>query len=307
MIQDIAPHVYDNAFASRREPKKNDPLLIFQKNQILMDAKAKKQGQVDFPHVGNLPILPGEDGKVSPEMLANSDVVVEKSAGRYLFRGFELIYLFMIDDIAFYGIDGMEAEFTGCEWTPFMDFRSMKLDYMNFAGITGAQLNRWRQLNHYCGRCGATMMPSLTERAFTCPKCKNTVYPRINPAVIVAVTDGDRIVVTRYAGRGPSKNYALIAGFAEIGEPIEDTVHREVLEEVGLKVKNLRFYKSQPWSFSDTLLMGFYCELDGDDKIRLDEEELALGVWLRRDELPERSNEISLTAEMMEEFRLGRQ
>ena len=110
-------------------------------------------------------------------------------------------------------------------------------------------------------------------------------YPKICPAVIVAVLDGERILLTKYAGRSYTR-YALIAGFAEIGETIEQTVHREVMEEVGLRVKNLRFYKSQPWSFSDTLLMGFYCDLDGEDRITLDQDELAVAEWFNRGQIP---------------------
>ena len=96
------------------------------------------------------------------------------------------------------------------------------------------------------------------------------------------MTKGDEILLTRYAGRS-YKKYALIAGFAEVGETIEETVHREVMEEVGLKVKNLHYYKSQPWSASSTLLMGFFCEADGDDEIRLDQSE----PWLSEDTLIE--------------------
>lgn len=81
-------------------------------------------------------------------------------------------------------------------------------------------------------------------------------YPVLMPAVIVGITNGDKIICSKYEGRS-FKQYALIAGFAEIGETIEETVHREVMEEVGLKVKNLRYYKSQPWSFSGTLLLDF--------------------------------------------------
>lgn len=129
-------------------------------------------------------------------------------------------------------------------------------------------------------------------------------YPKICPAVIVGVTSGNRLLLTKYAGRD-YKKYALIAGFAEIGESIEDTVRREVMEEVGLKVKNLRFYKSQPWSFSDTLLMGFYCELDGGDTITLEEEELSFAQWFEREEIPEGKDEISLTNEMIRSFKNG--
>ena len=139
-----------------------------------------------------------------------------------------------------------------------------------------------------------------------CPRCGLIEYPKICPVIIVAVTDGDRLLLTRYAGR-PYRGDALIAGCVEIGETVEDTVHREVMEEVGLRVKNLRYYKSQPWAFTDTLLMGYYCELDGDGAITLDRSELREGFWQRRDEITPRDSDVSLTAEMVERFRLGKE
>ena len=142
------------------------------------------------------------------------------------------------------------------------------------------------------------------ERMLFCPECKHTVYPKISPAVIVAVIDGERILMTKYKGREYTR-YALIAGFNEIGETIEETVHREVMEEVGLKVKNLKYYKSQPWSFSDTLLMGFFCQLDGTDEIKLDLDELSLGEWIERKDIPETDPRISLTNEMICRFKNG--
>ena len=95
----------------------------------------------------------------------------------------------------------------------------------------------------------------------------------------------------------------MLAGFTEIGESVEETVKREVMEEVGLHVKNLRYYKSQPWSFSDTLLMGFFAEVKGDDSITLDREELALAEWFERENIPVSESDISLTSEMIEYFR----
>ena len=127
-------------------------------------------------------------------------------------------------------------------------------------------------------------------------------YPKISPAVIVGVTDGNRILMSKYADRD-YKKYALLAGFTEIGETIEETVKREVMEEVGLKVKNIRFYKSQPWSFTDTLLMGFFANLDGDSEITLDQEELALAEWFEREEIPVTERNISLTNEMILAFK----
>ncbi len=126
----------------------------------------------------------------------------------------------------------------------------------------------------------------------------------ICPAVIVSVTVKDRLLLTKYAGRA-NLNYALIAGFAEIGETIEETVEREVMEEVGLKVKNIRYYKSQPWSFTDTLLMGFFADVDGESRILLDETELSVGKWCTRDEIPE-DDGVSLTREMMAVFKAGK-
>jgi NAD+ diphosphatase len=137
-----------------------------------------------------------------------------------------------------------------------------------------------------------------------CEFCGFRAYPTISPCVIVALYDGDRLLLTKYRGR-EHKKYALIAGFTEIGESLEQTVHREVKEEVGLNVKNLKFYKSQPWPFSDAILAGFFAELDGDDTITLEEEELSVGVWVNREDIPKQDESISLTSEMIEAFRTG--
>ena len=104
--------------------------------------------------------------------------------------------------------------------------------------------------------------------------------------------------MSRYVGR-PYTSHALIAGFSEIGEPIEDTVRREVAEEVGLKVKNITFYGSQPWPPSSSLLMGFFCELDGSDEITLDTSELADAAWYAPEDVPSENDNYSLTRDMM--------
>ena len=138
------------------------------------------------------------------------------------------------------------------------------------------------------------------------PFLRQSGIPVLCPAVIVGITNGDKIILSKYEGRR-FKRYALIAGFAEIGETIEETVHREVMEEVGLKVKNLRYYKSQPWSFSGTLLFGFFCDVDGDDTLTVDHEELSMAQWVERDKIPDQGNNISLTKEMMMLFRDGKE
>ena len=163
------------------------------------------------------------------------------------------------------------------------------------------QLSSWYKGRRYCPCCVSALEHSTKERMLYCPNCGQVEYPKICPAVIVCVIHKDKILLTKYAGRAYTK-YALIAGFTEIGESIEDTVRREVMEEVGLRVKNIRYYKSQPWSFSDTLLMGFFCEVDGDDTIRLDETELSVAEWHVAQEVPE-DDGVSLTREMMRVFR----
>lgn len=149
------------------------------------------------------------------------------------------------------------------------------------------------------------MIPDHKERMLLCPHCHNMVYPRISPAVIIGIINGDKILMSKYAGR-PYTNYALIAGFTEIGESAEQTVAREVMEEVGLKVKNIRYYKSQPWGFSGSLLMGFFCDLHGSDEINLDKNELAEAGWFQREEIDLEDDQLSLTREMIMAFKESR-
>lgn len=181
-------------------------------------------------------------------------------------------------------------------------FRTMKPEDRAFAGITACQLANWYENTQFCGKCGTRLEHDKVERMMKCPKCGAMHYPKISPAVIVAVTNGDKILMTKYAGRD-YKKYALIAGFTEIGETIEDTVRREVMEEVGIHVKNIRYYKSQPWSFTDTILMGFYCELDGEDTITMDAHELSVAEWIQRENIPTEYDGISLTNEMIMRFK----
>ncbi len=150
------------------------------------------------------------------------------------------------------------------------------------------------------------MIRSDKERAMVCPECNQIYYPQISPAVIVAIINGDHILCTKYsASHSGYSRYALVAGYAEIGENIEETVKREVKEEVGLDVKDITFYKSQPWPFSNSLLMGFYCHVDGSTQITIDEEELSVAEWIHRDNLGDGWSDASLTHEMVLKFQEG--
>ena len=172
-----------------------------------------------------------------------------------------------------------------------------------FAAMTAFHLYDWYRNNRFCGRCGTPVVPdpSHKERMLSCPQCGNTIYPKICPAIIVGVIDGERILLTKYAGRN-NPNYALIAGFTEIGETAEETVMREVYEEVGVRVKNLRYYKTQPWGMASDLLIGYYAELDGDPSITLDRNELSTGLWMDRKDIIIEDEDFSLTREMIVRF-----
>ena len=137
-----------------------------------------------------------------------------------------------------------------------------------FEAFTAKHLAGWYGVNRFCGRCGTRTTRSNTERAICCPSCGNTIYPKICPAVIVGTIkrgetkDKDQMLLTKY-NRG-IEYYALVAGFTEIGETFEETVAREVMEETGISVKNIQYYKSQPWGVADDILAGFICEADGE-------------------------------------------
>ena len=275
MIQDIAPHHYDNAYHPR-PPRDGDRVFFYQDTATLLSRAT------------NLPFT------------------WEEAAALADLSALPVTYLFAIDKAAFYWCHVVPQAIRDAA-VPSKDsgFRDAEPGWLAFACITASQLHGWYHDHQFCGRCGAPAQPDPVERAMRCPACGNLVYPTISPAVIVGVTHGDRLLLTRYA-HGAFRNYALIAGFAEIGEPLEDTVRREVMEEVGLPVRNIRFYKSQPWSFSGSLLSGFYCDLDtNDETVTLQEDELGEGSWFDRSALPEGGSPISLTHEMIERFRQG--
>lgn len=216
------------------------------------------------------------------------------------------IYLFSIDEEHFYLIPDLDTSLlSGYQFEITRVLRTAEPQYLAFAGITGYQLFQWYSKRRFCGCCGKPMVHDKHERKMICPACGNGEYPVLSPAVIVGVTNGDKLILSKYEGRNHTR-YAMIAGFAEIGETIEETVHREVMEEIGVKVKNLRYYKSQPWSFSGTLLFGFYCDLDGDDTLTVDHDELSMASWFNREDIPDEGDNISLTKEMMMAFKHGK-
>lgn len=304
MIQDIAPRKFDITYRNI-EAQDMDYVLLFSEETVLMKQPEGQDIDAEFLTFQELKHL----GLVSE---------IQESA----------IYLFSVDDNKYFLVNqqtmkqNVSKEALNCKdefmnwqgkeaqdnkilvWHSQTVFRTLREKWLGFVGVTAAQINRWILNHKYCGKCGKPFQHSKTERSLVCETCKITEYPKISPAIIVGIVDGEKLLLTRYADR-PYKRYALIAGFGEVGETLEDTVHREVMEEVGLKVKDVTYYKSQPWSFSDSLLVGFFARLDGDNTVTLEDGELAEGTWFSRDEIPVNNEEIALTTEMIRCFVAG--
>lgn len=325
MIQDILPHKYDNSF---KQPAlaKDSFLLYIHRGTILLrgrDEQGEENQEQGKKQDYREKIYASAHTLPAPDALELPAAAQLEETGLISGLSARAEYLFSIDEIPYFMVRSAEGDPAlklaeeenqetfheggqdGCRKFSFQGpayFRIMQPEYQAFAAITAVQLFRWKESRKFCGCCGSRTEDSRTERALVCTKCGHTEYPKICPAVIVAVTDGDRLLMSRYKGRA-YRGYALIAGFVEIGETFEETVRREVMEEVGLKVKNIRYYKSQPWAFTDTEMIGFFAELDGDDAIRLQEDELSEAGWYRRDEIPEDVSSISVGSEMKMAFK----
>ncbi len=150
----------------------------------------------------------------------------------------------------------------------------------------------------FCGRCGAKTRPLSTERARICTACGRITYPRISPAIIVLVKKGDEVLLAR-SPRSPPGFFSVIAGFNEPGENLEQTVHREVGEEVGIAVRNLRYFGSEPWPFPDSLMIGFVADHAGGE-IRVDNQEIEEARWFTRDTLPSFPSKTSISKALIE-------
>ncbi|TDT61317.1 NAD(+) diphosphatase [Fonticella tunisiensis] len=159
------------------------------------------------------------------------------------------------------------------------------LDQQTFSVCSRAmQIINWDRTHKYCGRCGSLNERKSDERAKICPNCGFTTYPSISPAIIVAIVKDDQILLAH--NRNFSSNmYSVIAGFLEYGEVFEDCVRREVAEEVGIRVKNIKYFGSQPWPFPNSFMVAFTAEYDGGE-IEVDGVEISDAGWYRADELP---------------------
>jgi len=145
-------------------------------------------------------------------------------------------------------------------------------------------LLEWRRDAQFCGHCGAHLVESKEFTAMQCPQCGNLIFPRINPCVIMLVSKGDQILLARHAQRNQDV-YTCLAGFVEAGESIEHAVRREIMEETGITVKNVKYFGSQSWPFPAQLMFGFTAEYDS-GSITPQPGEIADAQWFSRDHCP---------------------
>jgi NAD+ diphosphatase len=166
----------------------------------------------------------------------------------------------------------------------------------------GTQLITWYCSHRFCGSCGARTAPHLTQRALICTRCDGCYYPRINPCVIVLVTQGDRVLLAR-SSRPGARFFSCLAGFMEIGETPEQTVAREVREEAGIEVENIRYIQSQSWPFPSQLMLGFFADYKSGE-LNPDPEELSEADWFPVLDIPVPvAPSLSVAGQLLENYR----
>lgn len=276
MMYEIAPHVLHNEFRVQK-PRLSDFVVYTEGTKVLL----KKSGtSLCIPTVADA---------------ENACPKVWES----------LHYLFSIDDSAFFSSDrnfaigSLEFEFTGNRF-----FRTMPELSLAFGGAVAAHVSRWEQANRFCGHCGNPMARKSDERAFVCAHCGTTVYPKICPVVIVSVTWEDKLLMARNLNNPDPKPY-LISGFVEVGESLEQAAAREVREETGISIQDIRYVASEPWPFSNSLIAGFTARLSGSPEITVQESELSFAKWVPREEIGEYTGRLSVSGTMIRRFKEG--
>jgi NAD+ diphosphatase len=162
------------------------------------------------------------------------------------------------------------------------------------------QIINWDKNHQFCGRCGFPTRTSVYEMAKICPECGLMNFPRLSPAVITAIVKDGKILLAKHS-YGLKDRYSLIAGFVEPGETLEEAVHREITEEVGIKVKGLKYFGSQPWPFPHSMMVGFTAQYK-EGEIKVDGKEILDAKWFVAPEVPPPSSQISISSELINWF-----
>ena len=272
MLNEIESSIFDNQYLQDQVIGDEDFLLCYSDNQLLLKRS-------------------GDDYEIPRRRDFNGSIGSP-------------VYLFSINTICCFGLIESSVNQSSFEYHDIFSLRNLKNKEVAWIGSVGYQLMTWYHTNRYCGRCGSKTELKKDERAIVCPDCNLVIFPKISPAIIVAITCNNKILLAKgkhYKG----DFYSLIAGYVDIAESIEETVAREVKEEIGLDVKNLKYYKSQPWPFSGSLMLGFTAEGDDTQPIRIDEEEIGEAGWFERGNLPTYSSSVSISGDLITAFEKG--
>ncbi len=272
MLHEIFPQRFSNEFVETRGVGDSDYILHYSNNSLLL--------------------------KTEDHNLA---IPTRMEVGNHLSM-MKTTYLFSLNGIACFLVwDDNIASGDEFVYKDISFFRTFPQPGFAWAAVVGYQLMNWYAQNRFCGSCGAITIEKKNERALVCTNCQTTIYPKISPAIIVAIIDGDKILLARNS-TFIHNWYSLVAGYADIGESLEEAVQREVKEEVGLEVHNIRYYKSQPWPFSSSMMIGFFADVVHSREICIDNKEITEAAWFKRGQLPNHPPTISIAGEMIELF-----
>lgn len=196
-------------------------------------------------------------------------------------------------------VSGNSAAPTGMRWAGLRTlFGILPDDLVSLAGRS-LQLLEWDRTHRFCGACATPTVREANERARRCPSCGLSAYPRISPAMMCLVTRGKEILLARNANFPPGRMSAL-AGFVEAGESVEDAVHREVDEEVGIRVDNIRYFASQSWPFPNSLMIAYTAEYSG-GTLKPNGVEIVEADWFSKDKLPQLPPRLSIARALIED------
>lgn len=259
-----------------------------------------------------------EPGAALPKELAAASLCFVWRDDKILVRGGDPPTLPTFSDVIALGIDGARhylgryqgidcmalrvganvGEPAGWQWRGLRSLFLQIPDPLLALAGRSFQVAEWDRSHRYCGRCGTPTLDKPDERAKECPACGYVVYPRVSPAMMVLVTRGRELLLAR-ANRFPNAMYSALAGFVELGESIEDCIHREVREEVGVEVDNLVYFASQSWPFPHSLMIAFTAEY-ARGNMRPCDAEIADAKWFPLDALPQLPSPVSISRKLIE-------
>ena len=188
------------------------------------------------------------------------------------------------------------------EQLAFISMRALLMqNHTSFFGIASRawQIALFMRTHRFCGQCGSATQQIDWEMAMQCSRCQHRCYPRVSPCIIVSIRHNDKILLAQGKPQRSRQMFSTLAGFVESGETLERAVHREVFEEVGIQVKNLRYFSSQPWPFPHSLMVGFLADFDSGE-IKVDGKEILEAYWFNPEELPNIPPKLSIAGQLIQ-------